>query len=144
MLILPAQPKFLINTAGLTQYGGSEVREAVAECWWGEAALPVNLCRDLQQEVPVLGGREDQQGEPDGVAGGLRPGSEQISLEEKQLAPAEGSSLAAPALELLEIEVSETVGRGPLGQLSFSLSRHLLVYCCLPGLTSSKHQWSDH
>ena len=124
----------------LTQYGGSEVRQGVTQCWPGGAALAVNLRHDLLQQVPVLRGGEDQQGELDGVGGGLRPGSEQITLEEEQLAPGEGSRLVASGLKFLEIEVSQTVWRVPLSQVSFSLPRDLLVYCSLSLLASSKYQ----
>ena len=112
----------------------------MTQCWPGGAALAVNLRHDLLQQVPVLRGGEDQQGELDGVGGGLRPGSEQITLEEEQLAPGEGSSLVASGLKFLEIEVSQTVGRVPLRQVSFSLPRDLLVYCCLSLLAASKYQ----
>ena len=112
----------------------------MTQCWPGGATLAVNLRHDLLQQVPVLRGGEDQQGELDGVGGGLRPGSKQIPLEEKQLAPGEASRLVATSLDLLEIEVSQTVGRVPLRQVSLSVPGDLLVYCCLSLLTSSKHQ----
>ena len=116
----------------------------MTQCWPGGAALAVNLRHDLLQQVPVLRGGEDQQDELDGVGGGLRPGSEQITLEEEQLAPVEGSSLVASTLKFLEIEVSQTVGRVPLRQVSFSLPCDLLVYGCLSLLASSKYQSSEH
>ena len=112
----------------------------MAELWPGGAALAVNLCRDLLQQAAVLRGGEDEQGELDGVGGGLRPGPEQVALEEKQLAPSETPQLAAPPpLNLLEIEVCETVGREALSQVSLSLPADLLVDGGLPGLALSKH-----
>ena len=116
----------------------------MTECWPGGATLTVNLCPDLLLELPVLRGRQELQGELDGVGGGLRPGSEQITLEEEQLAPGETSHPASSPLNFLQIEVGQTVRRVSPRQVSLSLPGDLLVYGRLSGLASSKHQRSDH